>query len=112
VWLSDIKKSQKTAGDLFASILDELGQRCQAIFVSFDIDAIKSSDCPGVSAPGAIGLSSEDALQICFMAGKNPKVRLFDMSEYNPLIEEYRTGRLVATLFYYFAMGVASRSLQ
>lgn len=80
--------------------------------MSFDIDAIKSSDCPGVSAPGAIGLSSEDALQICFMAGKNPKVRLFDMSEYNPLIEEYRTGRLVATLFYYFAMGVASRSLQ
>jgi hypothetical protein len=59
-------------------------------------------------------------------------VRLVDLSEYNPLVEEYRydtyahnyywsgsdmacflvsrTGRLVATMFYYFAMGVASRS--
>ncbi|ELR23900.1 arginase [Acanthamoeba castellanii str. Neff] len=91
VWLSDIKK------------------RCEAIFVSFDIDSIKSSDCPGVSAPGAVGLTSEDALEICFVSGKNPKVRLVDLSEYNPLVEEYRTGRLVATMFYYFAMGVASR---
>lgn len=110
VWLSDIKKSGKTAGELFASILDDLGQRCEAIFVSFDIDSIKSSDCPGVSAPGAVGLTSEDALEICFVSGKNPKVRLVDLSEYNPLVEEYRTGRLVATMFYYFAMGVASRS--
>jgi formiminoglutamase len=128
VWLSDIKKvratcpppsklvstydltgrvyklhiqSGKTAGELFASILDDLGQRCEAIFVSFDIDSIKSSDCPvrhcsrsaarflytellitqlcfticqGVSAPGAVGLTSEDALEICFVSGKNPKV--------------------------------------
>ncbi len=40
------KQSGKTAGELFASILDDLGQRCEAIFVSFDIDSIKSSDCP------------------------------------------------------------------
>jgi formiminoglutamase len=32
-----------------------------------------------------------------------------DVSEYNPAVEEWRTGRLVANMFYFFAMGVASR---
>ena len=32
-----------------------------------------------------------------------------DVSEYNPAVEEYRTGRLVANMFYYFALGMACR---
>lgn len=35
-----------STGLQFFQVLDELSQRCEAIFVSFDIDAIKSSDCP------------------------------------------------------------------
>jgi formiminoglutamase len=33
-----------------------------------------------------------------------------DLSEYNPLVEEWRTGKLVANMFYYFCMGVAARA--
>lgn len=90
----------------FRRVLDTLGDE---VFVSFDIDSITGADCPGVSAPGARGLSAEDALQICFTAGQHPRVKLFDLSEYNPAIESYRTGKLVATMFYYFCMGVAQR---
>jgi formiminoglutamase len=68
-----------------------------------------------------VGLTAQEALDMCFVAGKNPnvkvlsdllistKVRLFDLSEYNPVIEEYRTGKLVGAMFYYFCMGVAVR---
>ena len=37
------------------------------------------------------------------------KVDLFDLSEYNPLIEEERTGLLAVGIFYHFCLGVASR---
>lgn len=90
----------------FEKVLNSLGDN---VFVSFDIDSISGADCPGVSAPGVRGLSAQDALDMCFVAGKHERVRLFDLSEYNPTVESYRTGRLVATMFYYFCLGVASR---
>lgn len=81
-------------------------------FVSFDIDSIQSSDCPGVSCPATVGLTSEEALRMCFEAGSNPNVALFDLSEFNPTIEAYRTGRLVVNMFYYFSMGIAKRKMK
>jgi formiminoglutamase len=107
VWLSQLKEQPKTMKQIFKEKLDGLGKH---IFVSFDIDSISSADCPGVSAPAAIGLSAQDALDICFTAGQHPNVKLIDISEFNPLIEDYRTGRLVAFMFYYFALGFASRA--
>eukprot|EP00005_Dracoamoeba_jomungandri_P013979 CAMPEP_0174274636 /NCGR_PEP_ID=MMETSP0439-20130205/58699_1 /TAXON_ID=0 /ORGANISM="Stereomyxa ramosa, Strain Chinc5" /LENGTH=297 /DNA_ID=CAMNT_0015366531 /DNA_START=143 /DNA_END=1033 /DNA_ORIENTATION=+ len=77
------------------------------IFVSFDIDSIRGSDAPGVSCPATIGLSALDAVTICYLSGKNPGVALFDLSEFNPDIEDYRTARLVSNMFYHFALGVA-----
>lgn len=91
---------------LFQECLNNLGDH---IFVSFDIDAIASSDCPGVSSPANVGLTAQEALDICFLAGHNPKVCLFDLSEFNPMVEDYRTGKLVATMFYYFALGFTHR---
>ena len=43
-------------------------------FVSFDIDSISGSDCPGVSCPATVGLTAEEALRISFEAGKSQKV--------------------------------------
>jgi formiminoglutamase len=79
------------------------------IFVSFDLDSVRGADAPGVSCPGAIGLSSDDALRICLAAGEDPRVCLFDLSEFNPTIEAYRTGKLVAAMFYYFLLGLKKR---
>jgi hypothetical protein len=89
----------------------------------------------------SIGLTAQEALDICMFAGRcrnvcaakhqqdnrsthqsntltatshslthSYKVRLMDLSEYNPLVEEWRTGKLVANMFYYFCMGVAARA--
>lgn len=103
-WLSQIQKEGVVKS--FTSVLDNLPND---IFISFDIDSIQSSDVPGVSCPAVIGLTAQEALDICFESGKNPKVSLFDLSEFNPLIEEYRTGRFIGYMLAYFAYGVSLR---
>ena len=111
-WLSSILKDP--IGE-FQKCLDDMVQEAReggasevAIFVSFDIDSIRASDCPGVSCPSSIGLTADHAYGICNVAGGNPLVRLLDFSEYNPDVEDYMTGKLVANLFYQFCCGRAT----
>ena len=77
--------------------------------MSFDLDAVAARDAPGVSCSSPTGLSAADAIDMARLAGAHSKVRLMDLSEYNPQIEEYRTGRLVAMMFHAFLCGVARR---
>jgi formiminoglutamase len=100
-WLQDVLKNND---QLITRILNT-GDR--NIFLSFDIDSIKGSDCPGVSCPGTRGLSAEDALHICFVAGKMRSVGMLDLSEANPFIENSLTPRLAASLVIYFLYGYA-----
>lgn len=80
------------AVEKFKECLSKLGDH---IFVSFDIDSIISADCPvstrfwqhlvfvgllfdtyhiqGVSAPANVGLTAQEAFDICFIAGKTPQ---------------------------------------
>jgi formiminoglutamase len=99
----------------FLDVLDELataqmpkGKR-RALFCSFDLDAVTGADAPGVSCPGTVGLSAEEAFGICYSAGSQAEVQLMDLSEFNPAVDDYRTGRLVANMFYHFLLGVADR---
>ncbi|XP_065667727.1 formimidoylglutamase [Hydra vulgaris] len=105
VWLSEIHK--KGANECFKNVLNDFKSR--PLFVSFDIDSITGADCPGVSCPSVIGLSAQDAVDICYLAGKNTYTKLLDLSEFNPNIEEDRTARLVVNMIYYFLLGIAER---
>ena len=105
VWLSEIQKYG--AKDSFLNVINNF--RGRPIFVSFDIDSIRGADCPGVSCPAVIGLSAQDALDICFLAGKYSGTKLLDLSEFNPVIEEDRTARLVVNMIYHFLLGMAKR---
>lgn len=115
-WFSELRKqstsdnmnlpfNNNTTVGLLKDYLFSFDKRPSKIFLSFDIDSIQGSDCPGVSCPATVGLTAEEALDICYWAGKTPEVSLVDISEYNPAIESYRTGRLVANMFYYFLLG-------
>uniref|UniRef100_A0A6B2LAM9 Arginase n=1 Tax=Arcella intermedia TaxID=1963864 RepID=A0A6B2LAM9_9EUKA len=106
VWLSQIQRAG-SAKEVFVETLERIGG--DKIFVSFDLDAVCGGDAPGVSAPSPMGLTAKDALDICFESGRNPKVAMFDLSEFNPHIEDYRTARFTAMMFYYFLMGLATR---
>jgi len=107
-WLSEIYQNDN-AVQIFSATLGSLAFNSDSVFVSFDMDSIRMADAPGLSCPSIKGLRGREALEIARIAGKNSKVKLFDLSEYNPLIEDERTGRLAAAMFYYFCLGVASR---
>ncbi len=117
VWLTEVRRKGALAA--FEEVLQTLAQKNDDVFVSFDLDAVAGCDAPGVSAPGVVGLTADEALQICFAAGAHPQVAMFDLSEYNPLAEPgceesgiapgYRTGKLVAAMFYHFLLGFSTR---
>jgi formiminoglutamase len=108
IWYSEVSRGD-AAAQAFRNALGRLAWECDSLFVSFDLDSIRASDAPGVSCPGIMGLRAKEAFEMTFAAGAHPKVDLFDLSEYNPLIEEERTGRLAVGIFYHFCLGVASR---
>ena len=81
-----------------------------SLFVSIDMDSIAQAFAPGVSAPSPDGLFPADILRIAYLAGKNPKVRLFEIMEMNPLFDiDGRTARLAANIVLEFCYGYAQR---
>ena len=79
-------------------------------YLSFDIDSIRSSDAPGASAPSPIGFRSEDALGICFEAGRHETTKMIDIVEVNPLFDrDNRTSKLAARMIAWFLLGLTER---
>jgi len=107
LWLKDVIHD---APNMFRKVLGEWeSNNIHHGFVSFDLDAIKASDCPGVSCPANTGLTAEDALSIMRLAGEASIVKLVDMSEMNPMIEDYITPRLAVQMAYCFLVGFCRR---
>lgn len=58
------------AGTLFHSVLKELENSVDVICISFDVEAISSVYCPGVSIPAVNGgLTDEEGIEIGRLAG-------------------------------------------
>ena len=85
----------------------------QKIHLCFNIESVENAI--GVSANCTNGgIKTEEAIQIMFDTGYELVDQLVsvDLSEYNPCVEDWRTGRLTVTLFYYFALGLAKAIAQ
>jgi len=89
--------------DVFAS----KGRRIQA---TFDLDAIRAADAPGVSALAPWGLGADVALAIAQACGACPAVMAFDLMELAPPLDrDGQTAKLAAYLASAFLEGLASR---
>src|SRR5579883_1300578 len=76
------------------------------IYLSFDIDSIRSSDAPGASAPAPIGFLAEEAYELSVAAGLSANVRAFDLVEVSPPYDQDgRTARLAARMIAGFLAG-------
>lgn len=74
-----------------------------AIFWGLDMDAVRASDAPGVSAPNPIGLTGEELCRIAALAGSEPRSRVFEITEVNPEFDlQNRTARLAAVAIFHF----------
>ncbi|MBD3384086.1 arginase [candidate division KSB1 bacterium] len=86
-------------------------QKAATLFWGLDIDSVRSADAPGASAPYPTGLKSEEICRLSFIAGRDKRTRLFEISEVNPLFDvDHRTSRLAALMILYYLNGYANRS--
>jgi formiminoglutamase len=82
----------------------------KAIFWGFDLDSVRASDAPGVSAPSPIGLSAEEICRIGALAGRDARTRLIEVSEVNPAFDlDGRTSRLAALLLLHVLVEMGGR---
>ncbi len=93
IWLDELRKARTT--DHLTDLLSTLSY--DAIFWGIDMDAVRTSDAPGVSASYPIGLAAEDIYDIAAVAGADPRSRVLEISEINPEFDvDNRTTKLAA----------------
>lgn len=77
-------------------------------FFGFDIDAVRSADAPGVSAPSPLGLRAGEFIQLVKYAASLANTRIIEFTEVNPRFDvDNRTTKLVAIAMHRFCTGVA-----
>jgi formimidoylglutamase len=82
-------------------------------YLSFDMDCVRASDAPGVSAPTPIGFLAEEAYELSVAAGLSKNIRMFDIVEVSPPHDvDGRTARLAARMVAGFLAGVANRNIR
>ena len=77
-------------------------------FFGFDMDALRSADAPGTSAPSPLGLRAGEFIQLVKYAASLANTKIIEFSEVNPKFDEdNRTTKLVAIGMHRFCTGVA-----
>ena len=77
-------------------------------FFGFDIDAVRSSDAPGSSAPSPLGLRAGEFITLVKYAASLANTKLIEFSEVNPKLDiDNCTSRLVAIAIHRFITHVA-----
>lgn len=75
-------------------------------FFGFDIDAIRSADAPGTSAPSPLGLRAGEFIQLVKYAASLANTRIVEFSEMNPRYDvDDRTAKLVAVAMHRVCTG-------
>jgi len=77
-------------------------------FFSFDIDAVRSADAPGTSAPSPLGIRAGEFIQLVKYAASLANTKIIEFTEVNPKYDvDDRTSKLVAIGMHRFCTGVA-----
>ena len=97
----DIRKSalasghQTRAGQALAEVLDSCDDR--PIVCQIDLSSIKSLYFPGCSIPSpAFGFDPDDMAEMLGILGRDRRLRVVTLTEFNPAIEKTRSGKLIA----------------
>lgn len=107
--LDETRGATKGSVGAFQAELKRLGKLCDAVVISFDLDAVCEASAPGVSAPQADGFSPAEVFQMMAIAGAEPKVVSLGIFELNPLHDrDQQTARLAATSAHRFLNALGS----
>jgi formiminoglutamase len=71
----------------------------KAIFFGFDLDVVHAAEAPGVSDPSPMGLTAQEVCEIADVAAGDPRTRVIEISELNPVYDRDNiTARLAANI--------------
>ncbi|MEO8650540.1 MAG: formimidoylglutamase [Acidobacteriota bacterium] len=77
-------------------------------FFGFDLDAVRSADAPGTSAPSPLGLRAGEFITLVKYAASLANTRIIEFSEVNPEFDQdNRTAKLVAIGMHRFCTGIS-----
>jgi formiminoglutamase len=69
------------------------------IFFGFDMDVVAAAEAPGVSDPSPMGLTAKEVCEIADVAARDPRTRVVEISELNPVYDrDGITAKLAANL--------------
>jgi formiminoglutamase len=99
------------AGGVVATVEGILADsRSQAIFWGLDMDVVRASDAPGVSAPSPTGLTAEEICALAEAIGGEPRTRVLEITEVCPAFDlDMRTSRLAALVIWHALSASAAR---
>jgi formiminoglutamase len=81
------------------------------IFFGFDLDVVRASDAPGVSAPSPIGLRAGEFLTLVKFAAGLVNTKVIEFTETNPKFDiDNRTTKLVAIAMHTFLSAMKARA--
>jgi formiminoglutamase len=93
------------AGDLWGPLMTSLPSL--PLLAGLDMDAVRSAEAPGVSAPSPVGFAAEEILAFADGIRHHPRAVVFEISEVNPLFDrDGCTARLAALAVYTFLYGL------
>ncbi len=77
-------------------------------FFGFDMDAVRSADAPGTSAPSPLGLRAGEFITLVKYAASLANTKIIEFTEVNPKYDnDDRTAKLVAVGMHRFCSGVS-----
>lgn len=83
-------------------------KNADVIFWGFDLDVVRASDAPGVSAPNPTGLTADEFCQIAEIAGRDERTRVVEFTEVNPAYDvDAHTSRLTAVAIHHYLTALA-----
>lgn len=86
---------KKGTDHILTGILSHLSE-CDEIYVSFDVDSMDMEISQGTGTPVKDGLSKHQALELISKLVAEPRVKMFEVVEVNPLLD--KKGNLMAEL--------------
>ncbi|MGC8653089.1 MAG: formimidoylglutamase [Candidatus Kryptoniota bacterium] len=108
VTLSELRFQRNDAA--FKKSYERLCKKANCVYVSFDIDSVRGSDAPGVSASLPTGLSAEEICECAYLAGSEQRTAMMDICEFNPRFDvDGRTAKLSALIIASFLAGISNR---
>ncbi|MGI8466985.1 MAG: formimidoylglutamase [Pyrinomonadaceae bacterium] len=112
VSLEQLRDKDSPDAQMREAVRDKFVHHSQSldIFFGFDLDAVRSSDAPGTSAPSPIGLRSGEFLNLATYAGSLVNTKLVEFTEVNPNFDvDNRTSKLVAIAMHRFCTAKSAK---